>query len=276
MILCFILTAYTIYGGTFTGEQIGVREVVEDYFNNLEQVLGNKELDMVEKEAVKHSIKDIEVNNNKASVELEVTGIDNTKLTYELIMYHTFIERLAVVSNEIVNLPDSHNIYVNITKKNLGSSKKTNLTVSLEKTNGKWKITDESRRDLFSALRSTDISYKEFDRKAHENLKLALEKQTIKYKEEKPDITLSQYLINYIKDFVNNEGYITEFPFEKQVFMKNKPVTETDVTEEGRETEDIVVEESKTEEKETSEFTKKLIKELNEYNNYRKAQEQAN
>lgn len=239
VILCFILTAYTIYGGTVSGEQLEVRNYIENYFDNINEVLSSREFDLIEAESIKHNINNIKVEDNTATVDLSVTGIDNTQLTYELTMYHVFVRELATISNEIVNLPNSRDIYEYLIKKNLDKTKNSDLILNLEKINSKWKFTDESAHNLYNALRGVNIEQKVSADKAYKNLESASEIQREKYSEEgNIDISFIQYWINYLKNFIYSRGYVTEFPFEQQVFegmgIENSDIRQEDVNKEGK------------------------------------------
>ncbi len=213
------LTVYTIYGGIIDKEEVEIADEIDTFFNSVKKELGNREIDAVVRESIKYKINDIDISNNTADVEIEITGLDLAQSFYELDMYHTFYREFSLRSSLLFTEPimDTYEVYTYILNKNKKNTQTSNLKLQLNKSDGSWNVIN--RDDVFLSIEKNSIDMKIITEKAYENLEKARETAREKYlQEESTELTFEEYWANYLFEFITNRGYVTQFPFEDQQF----------------------------------------------------------
>jgi len=213
------LTVYTIYGGIIDKEEVEVSNAIETFFNSIKKELGNRAIDAVVRESIKYKINDIDISNNTANAEIEITGLDLAQSFYELDMYHTFYREFSLNSSLLFTEPimDTYEVYTYILNKNKKNTQTSNLKLQLNKSDSIWSVIN--REDVFLSIEKSSIDMKAISEKAYDNLEKAREMAREKYlQEENTELTFEEYWANYLFDFINNRGYVTQFLFEDQQF----------------------------------------------------------
>ncbi len=213
------LTVYTIYGGIIDKEEVEVSNAIDTFFNSIKKELGNRAIDAVVRESIKYKINDIDISNNTANAEIEITGLDLAQSFYELDMYHTFYREFSLNSSLLFTEPimDTYEVYTYILNKNKKNTQTSNLKLQLNKSDSIWSVIN--REDVFLSIEKSSIDMKTISEKAYDNLEKAREMAREKYlQEENTELTFEEYWANYLFDFINNRGYVTQFLFEDQQF----------------------------------------------------------
>lgn len=213
------LTVYTIYGGIIDKENVEVTSSIDNFFKDVKKELNNREIDKIIRDNIKYKIDDISIDNNTATAEVEITGLDLAQSFYELDMYHAFYREFTLNSDVLFVEPiiDTYDIYNYILNKNKKNTQTSNLTLQLNKSDDKWNV--ENKNDVFLAIEKSSVDLKSTADKSYENLEKAKEAAREKYlQENNTELSFEQYWANYLLDFINNKEYVTQFPFDEQKF----------------------------------------------------------
>lgn len=214
------LTVYTIYGGIIDKEEIEITNAIDAFFNTVKRELGNRAIDIVVRENIKYKINNMDIGNNTANAEIELTGLDLAQSFYEMDMYHTFYREFSLNSGLLFTEPimDIYEVYTYILSKNEKNTQTSNLNLQLNKSDGIWNVINRS--DVFRAIEKSSVDLKIITEKAYENLEKAREMTRERYlQEENTELTFEEYWANYLLDFIINGGYVTQFPFNDQKFV---------------------------------------------------------
>ncbi len=219
VIIMLSLTAYTIYGGILDKEELEVINDIHDFFNALKKSLGDRAIDIAIRDSIKYEIDDIDVDNNSAIAEIQLTGLDLAQSFYEMDMFHTFYREFSLNSGLLFTEPvmDTYDVYMYILNKNMQNTKNTDLTLQLNKPDQKWNVVNQG--DVYRAIESISIDLKLITDKAYENLEKARNSTREKYTTEQPDMEFEEYWVEYLYDFITNRGFVTQFPFQEQQFV---------------------------------------------------------
>ncbi len=213
------LTVYTIYGGITDKEEIEITNAIDAFFNTIKKELGNRAIDVAVRESIKYKIDNIDIDNNTATAEIELTGLDLAPSFYELDMYHTFYREFSLNSGLLFTEPimDIYKVYTYILNKNQKNTQTSNFKLQLNKSDNIWNVANKN--DVFRAIEKSSVDLQTITDKSYENLEKAREMTREKYlQEENPELTFEEYWANYLLDFITNGGYVTQFPFNDQQF----------------------------------------------------------
>jgi hypothetical protein len=219
VVIMLSLTAYTIYGGILDKEEIAVKNSIEETFETIKNSLSHRDIDIIVRDNLRYKINDIDINNGSATASMELTGLDLAQSFYEMDMFHIFYREYSLNSRRLFTEPilDTYSVYSYILNKNLGNTRTSNLQLQLNKSNGKWEV--NNIYDIYLAIENSSINIYDLTQKAYENLLKAREMVYERYLKERPaNKTFNEYWSEYLYNFITNNGYVTEFPFENQEF----------------------------------------------------------
>lgn len=222
VVIMLSLTAYTIYGGIVDNEEIAVTNSINEVFNNIKDSLSNRDIDIIIRDSIRYKINNIDITNDSAAANIELTGVDMAQSFYEMDMFHAFYREFTTSGTTSFTEPilDTYSVYVDILYKDITNTQTSDIELQLNKLNGAWNVINID--DIYRSIENTSIELSAISNKAYENLEKARDMMIERYQQDQPeDKSFEEYWSDYLFDFITNRGYITQFPFEEQQFYSN-------------------------------------------------------
>ena len=212
------LTVYTIYGGIVDNEESAVIDSINQVFDTVKDSLSSRDIDIIARDNIQYKINNIDITNNSATADIELTGVDLAQSFYEMDMFHIFYRDFSISGTVLFTEPimDTYSVYTYILYKNMPNTQTSNIELQLNKLNGVWHVTNID--DIYRSIENTSIELSTLSNKVYENLAKARGMIRERYQQEQPDKSFEQYWSDYLFDFITNRGYVTQFPFEEQQF----------------------------------------------------------
>jgi len=186
------------------------KQFKEAYFNDF---ISDQEAMKLLLSKMEYKINSIEINDakNKAFVEMNITGVDTSKIIYEMLMFNYGFSGMAGNNKKLEKA--MNDLAVNIVNRNINNTLENTINITVNKEGFNWKVVNDVmiRDSIIGSSISNDYIYT----KVSENIINERKSIADSYKVEKPDMSLEEYTTKKMTEFYENylSEHINDYPF---------------------------------------------------------------
>lgn len=162
-----------------------------------------------------YRINSIEINDSKdkAFVEMTITGVDTSKIVYEMLMFNFSFSGVAGNNKKLEKAMSD--LAVNIVNRNINNTTENTINITVNKDGFNWNVVNDViiRESIIGSSISNDYIYS----KVSENIMNERKSIADLYKVESPNMSIEEYTIKKMTEFCEDylSEHINDYPFSK-------------------------------------------------------------
>lgn len=192
------------------------KQFKEEYFNDF---INDKEAMKLLFSRIEYKINSIQLNDSKdkAFVEMTITGVDTSKIIYEMLMFNYGFSGMAGNNKKLEKTMSD--LAVNIVNRNINNTMENTINITVNKDGFDWKVVNDVliRDAIIGGSISNDYIYS----KVSENMMNERRKLADLYKVEGSNMSLEEYTAKQMTKFYEDylSEHINDYPF-SEVFTE--------------------------------------------------------